>query len=658
MSETWLKTNQKYLVANINQVKTLLKHNINRNCEPFLPIEDAILINEDCADDVGLPSIESLSLLFGLSPFEKQIIVLCAAQELDSEVRTLLAEAHGNPNMNYLTFSLALSCFPKAHWSAIVPTSPLRRFQLLEVNLINSANSITNVPLRISERVLHYLTGIFYLDRKLHGIIKPVPNYDQPVESHTRLVDKILSAWHNNNSDNGKMPAIQLCGVDETDKLTIAQTALAANHLSLWQLSAELIPQKPREVATFAQLWTREAALLGAGLFITTEDTTETPAQKNTLRFIEQLSRPIFLSTKERWQIPNNTVTLQVNKPLKTEQRQLWQTNIKNQDTNLQNIVSALVNQFNFNASTIKAATNEATLRCDDEPLNVQDVLWESACVVSRPKFFQLAQQITPKATLDGLVLPEREKSLLQEIIVHVAQRHRVYEDWGFEDKSSRGLGISALFCGSSGTGKTMAAEVIAHELHLDLFRIDLSAVVSKYIGETEKNLCKLFDAAEDTGAILFFDEADALFGKRTEVKDSHDRHANIEINYMLQRMENYRGLAILATNMRDALDNAFIRRLKFIINFPFPDEKSRLEIWQNIFPQKTPLDNLNFTQLSKLNISGGNIRNIAIYSAFLAANQNIPINMQHIKRATQAEYTKMEKPLPTGNWHHHENQS
>ncbi|MCL1977319.1 MAG: ATP-binding protein [Candidatus Bathyarchaeota archaeon] len=655
MSETWMKINQKHLMASINHVKTLLKHPIGPQCEPFLPIEASVPVNDYDGAVVGLPSIETLNILFGLSTFEKQIIVLCAAQEIDPEIKMLIAEAHGNPNMVYPTFGLALSCFPNAHWDAIAPTSPLRRFRLLEVNL-NTAASLTNAPLRISERVLHYLTGIFYLDSKLQGIIKPVSSSDQPVESHMRIVDKILSIWQDNK---GKIPIIQLCGIDETDKLAIAQTALAIRDLNLWQLSAELIPQKPREAATLAQLWTREAALFGAGLFITTEDApADAPTQKAILRFIEQLSNPVFISTRERWQTQNSTlatVTLQVNKPLKTEQRALWQTNIKSQDANIQNTVSALVNQFNFNASAIKAATNEATLHGEEAGLSVQEVLWASACAVSRPKFLQLAQQITPKATLDSLVLPEREKCLLTEIIAHVAQRHKVYEEWGFEDVSSRGLGISALFSGSSGTGKTLAAEVIAHELHLDLFRIDLSAVVSKYIGETEKNLCKLFDAAEDTGAILFFDEADALFGKRTEIKDSHDRHANIEINYLLQRMENYRGLAILATNMREALDTAFTRRLKFIINFPFPDEKSRLEIWQRIFPTKTPTNNLNFAQLAKLNIAGGNIRNIALYSAFLAANQNTPINMQHIKRATQIEYIKMEKPL-TGNWHH-ENQ-
>jgi len=207
-------------------------------------------------------------------------------------------------------------------------------------------------------------------------------------------------------------------------------------------------------------------------------------------------------------------------------------------------------------------------------------------------------------------------------------------------------LGINALFAGESGTGKTMAAEVIANSLRLNLYRIDLSAVVSKYIGETEKNLRHLFDSAENGGAILFFDEADALFGKRSEVKDSHDRYANIEVSYLLQRMESYRGLAILTTNMKNALDTAFLRRIRFIVQFPFPDAEQRAEIWRRIFPTDTPTEGLDVDKLARLNVAGGNIRNIALNAAFLAADAGEPVLMTHLLRAARGEYTKLEKPL------------
>jgi SpoVK/Ycf46/Vps4 family AAA+-type ATPase len=202
------------------------------------------------------------------------------------------------------------------------------------------------------------------------------------------------------------------------------------------------------------------------------------------------------------------------------------------------------------------------------------------------------------------------------------------------------------LFAGESGTGKTMAAEVLANDLHLDLYRIDLASVVSKYIGETEKNLGRVFDAAEDSGAILLFDEADALFGKRSEVKDSHDRYANIEVSYLLQRMEVYRGLAILTTNMKSALDGAFQRRLRFVVQFPFPDQQEREAIWRGIFPPVTPIDGVDYAKLAKLNVSGGNIRNIALNAAFLAADDGSAIAMKHLLQAAHGEAAKRDRPL------------
>lgn len=272
--------------------------------------------------------------------------------------------------------------------------------------------------------------------------------------------------------------------------------------------------------------------------------------------------------------------------------------------------------------------------------------LWEICRRQARPRLDNLAQRIECKAKWEDLIIPEPQRQILKEIIAHLRQRFKVYEQWGFAAQNSRGLGLSALFSGQSGTGKTMAAEVLAKELNLDLYRIDLSAVVSKYIGETEKNLRQIFDAAETGGVILLFDEADALFGKRTQVKDSHDRHANLEVSYLLQRMEVYQGLAILTTNLKDSLDSAFLRRIRFVISFPFPDEEVRTEIWKRIFPPQTPNEGLNFKKLGKLSVAGGNIRNIALNAAFLAADVGEPVMMKHILQATYSEYLKLEKSL------------
>jgi SpoVK/Ycf46/Vps4 family AAA+-type ATPase len=296
--------------------------------------------------------------------------------------------------------------------------------------------------------------------------------------------------------------------------------------------------------------------------------------------------------------------------------------------------------QFRFSARSITRVASE--IRGN----GAEASLWRACRETVPSRLESLAQRIEATAGWDDLVLAESQLVELRQIAIHVRHRLEVHDEWGFSRKSLRGLGISALFAGESGTGKTMAAEVLARELDLDLFRIDLSAVVSKYIGETEKNLRQVFDAAEDSGSVLLFDEADALFGKRSEVKDSHDRYANIEVSYLLQRMEVYRGLAILTTNQKTALDNAFQRRLRFIIEFPFPDVTQREAIWRQTFPEETPLDQIDYAKLARLNAPGGVIRNIALNAAFLAADENSAVGMRHLLRAARSEAGKRERPM------------
>jgi SpoVK/Ycf46/Vps4 family AAA+-type ATPase len=262
-----------------------------------------------------------------------------------------------------------------------------------------------------------------------------------------------------------------------------------------------------------------------------------------------------------------------------------------------------------------------------------------------------LARRVVARHGWDDIVLPADTAAQLREMCQRVAQRQRVLDDWGFEDKLSMGKGVNALFAGPSGSGKTMAVEIISREIELDAYKIDLSGVVSKYIGETEKNLDRIFAAAENANAILFFDEADALFGKRSEVRDSHDRYANIEISYLLQKMEEYPGIAILATNMRQNLDEAFVRRLTFSVHFPFPDEDSRRRIWSGIWPEAVPLaDDVNAAVLARrFKLSGGNIRNVALAAAFAAAEDGEPVSMGHLLHATRREYQKFGKQLQPG---------
>jgi SpoVK/Ycf46/Vps4 family AAA+-type ATPase len=257
-----------------------------------------------------------------------------------------------------------------------------------------------------------------------------------------------------------------------------------------------------------------------------------------------------------------------------------------------------------------------------------------------------LARKIDPLYTWSDIVLPDDILGQLQELCTRVAKSRLVLDDWGFGRKLSLGKGISALFAGPSGTGKTMAAEIIANDLELDLYKIDLSGIVSKYIGETEKNLDRIFTTAETANAILFFDEADALFGKRSEVRDSHDRYANIEISYLLQKMEQYEGIAILATNLRQNLDEAFLRRLQIVVEFPFPNEEQRRQIWEQLFPAETPrAADIDFDLLAqRFRLAGGNIKNIVLGSAFLAAANGGRIDMRHLLQGARGEYQKLGK--------------
>jgi DNA polymerase III delta prime subunit len=352
----------------------------------------------------------------------------------------------------------------------------------------------------------------------------------------------------------------------------------------------------------------------------------------------------VFLDTREPWpDLGRPAVPVEVPRPTAGEQQAAWAEALPPLPADP---APVLAGQFNLSLAAIREIARTVSAEPGQDSPALLRQLWDACLLRTRPRLGALAQRLEARAGWDDLVLPAAELGTLREIAGQVRRRGTVYEAWGFGRKTSRGLGVAALFAGESGTGKTLAAEVLAAELRLDLYRIDLSAVVSKYIGETEKNLRRLFDAAEDGGAILFFDEADALFGKRSEVRDSHDRYANIEINYLLQRMEAFRGLAVLATNLRGALDAAFLRRLRFVVTFPFPRAAERREIWRRAFPPEAPTEGLDPERLARLTLTGGSIRNIALHAAFLAAEAGTPVTVPLVLQAARAELRKLEQPI------------
>ncbi len=602
------------------------------------------------------PALLGLGKRLGLTTFEQEVLLLCAGVELDASLARLCALAQGGSGQPFPTFALARLLFDDPAWECLAPDRPLRGWRLVEL-LPGAALPVASTPLRADERIIQHLRGLNTLDDRLAAYLSPLPESAAlpgtpgapgtpgVPPSHRRLAEAIVQRWQSADPDL-PLPIVQLSGADALSKQSVAAQAAQGPGLQVHYLSSSLLPAQPAELETLALLWQRESSLHPLALYLDAQDEDPAASERAALlsRFLLRADGVIFLAVRESWQhLGRSSFTLEVSKPTPAEQRALWESLIGSQLAASPLAVSQLAAQFNLNTPTIRQVVQAAAAPGLSGAL-LERRLWEACRAAARPHLDALAQRIELKAGWDDLILPPEQAGLLRQLAGQVSQRQTVYEDWGFAEKMNRGLGISALFTGETGTGKTMAAEVIANELQLNLYRIDLSAVVNKYIGETEKNLRRLFDAADDGGAILFFDEADAIFGKRSEVKDSHDRYANIEINYLLQRLESYRGLAILATNQREALDTAFIRRLRFIIHFPVPEAAERRLIWQRAFPPRTPLQPLDYDHLARFNLTGGNIHSIALNAAFLAARAGAPVSMPLVLSAIRSEYLKLEK--------------
>jgi hypothetical protein len=584
-------------------------------------------------------ALDVLCGLFGLTSFERDVLLLCTGVELESRFSEVCAAVHRDPKRSCATFGLALAALPEAHWSALTRDRPLRYWRMLEVS---PGDTLAGSSLRIDERVLHFLTGVDGTDERLEGIVFPLP---QPAELPSCLLGPAETAARALCAGE----RVALSSRSAADRELVATAALLAAGLTPFRLRAADVPGQPTDRETLARHWNREALLANGGLYLTSEGTeTGGEASRLTAAFLARIRSPLAVDAGEAGP-PDGLAAVRVTlpEPSAAERREVWAANLGAAATLMNGALDSIADQFRLDTSGIRsagAALRQLAARSDGESLERE--AWRVCREHARRSMEQSARRIEASADWDDLVLPGPQMRILRQIATHLRQRVTVHERWGFAAKYSRGLGLTALFSGASGTGKTMAAEVLAHALSLDLFQIDLAGLVSKYIGETEKNLKRVFDAAEDSGAILLFDEADALFGKRSEVKDSHDRYANLEVSYLLQRMEAYRGLAILTTNMRHAIDAAFLRRIRFILEFPFPDAVHRARIWRGVFPPDTPTSGVDPERLARLNIPGGIIRNIAMHAAFLAADEAAPVRMSHLLEATRTEYAKLERPF------------
>lgn len=513
----------------------------------------SVIASESCA------TLDHLIHAFGLTSFERDIVLFLAGLELDPSLRHALPEQEPWPTLRF-----ALSALQDPHWSAFLPDSPLRRWRLIEMM---PGPGFLDAEIRISERALHSLCGCEYLDQTFSGCMELAPI----LELRDPAARDIAQVWV---KPGGAASVIQLSSAG--DPIALAAQAVTALGSRLAIASGDAIASIADDPG-LPTLWDRESALGRLCLLIDLRQSSEESGRQ----------------------------------------------------------VATWIDRTQ--ASTLVVGALPATKR-PVVSFGVQEVQTDDLVGV--------APRVRSRAAWSDIVLPEAALGALEEIARHLRHRDRVFGEWGMGGGTDRGTGAAAVFSGPSGTGKTLAAEVLANELGRELFRIDLSQMVSKYIGETEKNLGRLFDAAEQTGAVLLFDEADALFGKRSEVRDSHDRYANLEVSYLLQRMESHKGLAILTTNMKGALDPAFLRRIRFVVNFPFPDATQREEIWRRAFPAAVPTEGLDFGKLARLNVAGGNIRNIALGAAFHAAETEGPVTMRAILRSARLEAAKLERPI------------
>jgi AAA+ superfamily predicted ATPase len=613
--------------------------------------------------------LPTLTDRFQLSAFDVNVVLICLASDLDLRYERLYAYLQDDVSKKRPTVDLALNLACPSFAAKLQARerfsvdAPLLRHQLLFLleDAAYPKPPLLSRFLKLDERIVNYLLDSDEIDARLAqhvSLVAPQRSLEDlvlPPDMRRRLRLLLESRQQGRAGLN-----LYFQGSYGVGKRSVAE---ALCKIACWKLlvvdGAHLLNTVAGDFASTVRLILREATLQGAAVYWNGFDALlaeeHYTARKILLRELQEWNRMVFLAGEAVWEpadVPGLPfVRIEFSRPLYGDRLRFWEialTGTGGTDS------AVLANRFRFTGGQIRdaasTARNLARQRQPDAPSISMDDLLEACRLQSNRKLATLATHIKPRYTFADIVLPADRLRQLREICNAVEYRSVVHDEWGFGAKLSLGKGFSLLFAGPSGTGKTMAAEILAKELGLDLYKIDLSTVVSKYIGETEKNLSRIFAEAETSNAILFFDESDALFGKRSEVRDAHDRYANIEINYLLQRIEEYEGVIILASNLRKNMDEAFVRRIHATVEFPFPGVDDRLRIWQCVWPEKTPRENLDLDFMARhFEMTGGNIRNIALASAFLGAEDGGCVRMGHLIRATWQEYQKMGKVIMEG---------
>ncbi|HEX8140081.1 MAG TPA: AAA family ATPase [Pyrinomonadaceae bacterium] len=643
-------------------------------------LEAQIAVKRAAALSQGVPLLlNRLAEAFHLSAFDLDAVLVCFAPEVDIKYEKLYAYLQNDVTRKGPSVDLMLNLFCRSleerlkGRQRLAPAAPLLAHQLLlyadEARGEPQQSALLSRLLKLDDRVGDYLLEVETLDRQLAPftkLVSPQATLEQllvPADTKEMLARSFQShpAAHARPAEGPASTLFLYDGPEGSGKKFAAEALCRASGLKLLVADApQMLAEGPRFASLIRRLL-REAVLTEAAIYLDQaeallgEGEREARGRAALVAALGEFAGILFIGSRECWgaeHLPGASRVFKISfgVPGYELRREFWQRLLAEEQAPVAPDVdtSALADKFSFTPAKIRLAVAEArslaVMRGGSQSGITADDLYLSCRAASNRKLLTLGRKIVPLYTWPDIILPEDQLQLLKEVCAHVKHRQRIFGQWGFDRKVSLGKGLAVLFVGPSGTGKTMAAEIVAGSLGLDLYKIDLSCVVSKYIGETEKNLNRIFEEADQSNAILFFDEADAIFGKRSEIKDSHDRYANIEINYLLQKMEEYEGMVILASNFQKNIDEAFTRRLRFVVEFPFPDTEHRQLIWRNVFPKEMPVSaDLDFDFLAhRLKLSGGNIRNIALNAAFLAAENSGHVQMGHIISATRRELQKM----------------
>ncbi|PID86692.1 MAG: hypothetical protein CSB13_03100 [Chloroflexi bacterium] len=589
---------------------------------------------------------------FSLTPQEVEAFLLTIAPEIDPRYAQIFAYLHDDVTKKRPSIGLLLNLLTDDFGEKLAlrqlfgRNGRLIQSGLLEITGDRDDNSLLMQSIRPAPHVIEFLLGDDQLDPKLQEVAQlyPVAETSKPQRVSTDLLQKLLHL-----SDAAPPPLYAFFGSYGTGKLEAAQHLAAQAERPLLRINCTKLAASNLNLHTCSQWLLRDGRLFGAVLFLEEWERLLVDNQPPDPLFSQLLAYPhiVVLASQTAWQTSNRArprplFAISFPAPDFNGRLAIWQQHLGGESAL---DLTAVANHFRFTPGQIEdaIATARDLAHWREDDLTNED-LFAASRAHSNQNLARLATKIQPRCSWEDIVLPQDTLNQLHEMVNTVKHRPTVYDKWGFNHKLALGKGLSALFAGESGTGKTMSADIMATVLGLALYKVDLSTVVSKYIGETEKNLDRIFTEAATSNAILFFDEADAIFGKRSEIKDSHDRYANIEISYLLQRMEMYDGVVILATNLRANLDDAFTRRLHFVVEFPFPEAADRERIWHVNVPQETPLaPDVDFKVLAqRLRIPGGNIRNIILAAAFLAAEDKQPVGMRHLLHSAQREYQKL----------------